>query len=154
MSREGAGIKSKAELEKFIREEKSAVLVVNTYSRRDATFFFGAVDELARRGITVTASYPVRHPERLHEINREAIKLEGRLVIVGGGDGTISSIVDYFADEDVVLGLLPLGTGNGFARTLRISLRLEGAVGVIVGHKVVNVNLEKVNADYLPMWSR
>jgi len=69
-------------------------------------------------------------------------------VIVGGGDGTISSIVDYFAHQDVVLGILPLGTGNSFARTLGIPLTLEGAVDVIVHGKVADIDLGKVDQDY------
>jgi YegS/Rv2252/BmrU family lipid kinase len=141
-------MKTKQELQKIISEEKSAVLVVNTHSRNGEQLFFRAMDELAEKGINITASYPVRHPDRLSEIIKEAIGRQGSLVIVGGGDGTISSIVDYFAYQDVVLGILPLGTGNSFARTLGISLTLEGAVDVIAQGKVADIDLGKINDDY------
>jgi predicted polyphosphate/ATP-dependent NAD kinase len=61
-----------------------------------------------------------------------------RLVIVGGGDGTISSVVDLFAYRNVVFGLLPLGTANSFAKTLSIPLDVEGAVEVIVNGKLAD----------------
>lgn len=140
--------RTKRELEKRIRKAKTAVLIVNTYSRRGEKLFFRVLDLLQKRGIRVTASYPVRHPDRLPEVVTEAIRRKGDLVIVGGGDGTISSIVDYFAYKDIVFGLLPLGTGNSFARSLGIPLDLEGAIDVMVNGKVSDVDLGKVNDDY------
>jgi len=141
-------MRTKKELEKILAKEKSAVLVVNTHSRKGQRLFFQALDELAKRGINITTSYPVHHPERLPEIMKEAIRRQGSLVIVGGGDGTISSIVDQFAYQDVVLGILPLGTGNSFARTLGIPLTLEGAVDVIAGGRVADIDLGKIDDDY------
>ncbi|TAK29759.1 MAG: YegS/Rv2252/BmrU family lipid kinase [Chloroflexota bacterium] len=141
-------MKTKQDIQKRIRQERSAVLVVNTHSRRGEQLFFAAMDELAKRGVHVAASYPVRDPARLSEAVREGIERGHALVIVGGGDGTISSIVDYFAYRDVVLGILPLGTGNSFARTLGIPLSLNGALDVIVNGKVVDIDLGKVNDDY------
>ena len=44
------------------------------------------------------------------------------VVIVGGGDGTISAAAGALAYKDAVLGILPLGTANSFARTLGIPL--------------------------------
>src|ERR1043165_1877282 len=129
-------MKTKRELQKIITQEKSAVLVVNTHSRRGERLFFRAVDELTRRGINIVASYLVHQPDRLPQIVKEAIRRKGSLVIVGGGDGTISSIVDAFAYQDVILGILPLGTGNSFARTMGIPLTVEGAVDVIVNGKL------------------
>src|SRR5258706_1796701 len=141
-------MRTKTELHKIIAKEKSAVLVVNTYSRWGGRLFFPALDELTKRGINITASYAVRHPDRLPAIMKEAISRAGSLVIVGGGDGTISSVVDYFAYQDVVLGILPLGTGNSFARTLGVPLTLEGAVDVIAHGKVADIDLGKIDNDY------
>lgn len=141
-------MKTKQTLEKDIRAAASAVLIVNTYSRRGERLFFRAIDQLTAQGITIAAAYPVRDPVRLPEVINEAISRGHQLVVVGGGDGTISSIVDSFAYQDVVLGLLPLGTGNSFARTLGIPLSLEGAVDVIAHGKVADVDLGKVGEDY------
>ncbi|OPX88143.1 MAG: putative lipid kinase BmrU [Pelotomaculum sp. PtaB.Bin013] len=128
--------------------ERSAVLIVNTHSRRGQQFFLSAKDELTKQGISVVASYQVRYPERLPEVVQNVVKRKHKLIIVGGGDGTISSVVDYFACQDVVLGILPFGTVNSFARTLGIPLDLRGAVEVIVNGKVIDVDLGKVDHDY------
>lgn len=128
--------------------KRSAALIVNTHSRRGQQFFFAAKDELTKQGVSVVASYPVRYPERLPEVVQDAIKHKHKLIVVGGGDGTISSAVNYFACRSVVLGILPFGTVNSFARTLGIPLDLKGAVEVIVNGKVVDVDLGKVEHDY------
>jgi len=79
---------------------------------------------------------------------REEVAKGSRFIIIGGGDGTISSVVDHFAYTSVVFGLLPLGTANSFARTLGIPLDLAGAIDVLVNGKVADVDLGKINNDY------
>ena len=139
---------AKALLDQEIKESRRAVLVVNTRSRRGAYAYSEAKRLLAEAGIALDGSYPVRHAERLADIVREEIAKGHKLIIVGGGDGTISSVVDHFAYRNVVLGLLPLGTANSFARTLSIPLDLTGAINVLVNGKVADVDLGKINEDY------
>ncbi|MDD3653558.1 MAG: YegS/Rv2252/BmrU family lipid kinase [Desulfotomaculaceae bacterium] len=138
----------KKSLKNMIDEERSAILIVNTRSRRGQKFFSAALEELTRQGVSITASYPVRYPERLPEVVQEAVKHKPNLIIVGGGDGTISSVVNFIADHDVVLGILPLGTINSFARTLDIPLNLRKAISVIAKGRVVSVDLGKVDDNY------
>ena len=87
----------KALLEREIKSSRRAVLVVNTRSRRGARYYSEAKRRLADGGFTLDAAYPVRHAERLPEIVREAITQGHKFIIIGGGDGTISSVVDHFA---------------------------------------------------------
>ena len=141
-------MKTKTALEKAIKEQKSAALVVNTQSRRGRRLYSDALDLLQKKGMHISFSSPIRQPRHLPKAVEEAIHHEENLVIVGGGDGTITSVVDFFVYKDKVLGLLPLGTGNSFARTLGIPIRLEGAIDTIVNGKVADVDLGKANDDY------
>jgi YegS/Rv2252/BmrU family lipid kinase len=138
----------KAALQRTIKETRRAVLIVNTRSRQAAQVYADAKKLLIEAGIELEASYPVRNAERLHEIVREEIAKGSKFIIVGGGDGTISSVVDHFAHTGVVFGVLPLGTANSFARTLGIPLDLPGAVDVLVNGKVADVDLGKIGNDY------
>lgn len=138
----------KAALQQEIRQSRRAVLVVNTRSRRGARAYSEARRRLAQAGMTLEAAYPVRHAERLPEIVREEIAKGRRFIVIGGGDGTISSAVDHFAYASVVFGILPLGTANRFARTLGIPLDLTRAIDVLVNGKVADVDLGKINDDY------
>jgi YegS/Rv2252/BmrU family lipid kinase len=138
----------KALLEQEIKEGRRAVLVVNTRSRHGARAYSEAKRRLAEAGMALDATYPVRHAERMPEIVRGEIAKGRKFIIIGGGDGTISSVVDHFAYTSVVFGVLPLGTANSFARTLGIPLDLTGAIDVLVNGKVVDVDLGKINGDY------
>src|SRR3954468_7965198 len=53
-------------------------------------------------------------------------------VFVGGGDGTIAAAASALVGTNTLLGILPLGTLNHFARDLEIPPALEDAVKVIV----------------------
>jgi YegS/Rv2252/BmrU family lipid kinase len=67
------------------------------------------------------------------------------LVVVGGGDGTISAAAGALSGSKTALGVLPLGTLNHFARDLGIGLEIEQAVAVIAAGKRRKVDLADVN---------
>jgi diacylglycerol kinase (ATP) len=72
-------------------------------------------------------------------------------VIAGGGDGTISEIVNALAKTEVELGILPLGTGNDLARTLGIPLDdLPSALAIARTGKVRLMDLILAEADDAP----
>jgi YegS/Rv2252/BmrU family lipid kinase len=67
-------------------------------------------------------------------------------IVVGGGDGTISTLAGVFAGTDVPLGILPLGTLNHFAKDLNIPLDLDKAVALIAAGHVRSVDVGEVNS--------
>ena len=71
-----------------------------------------------------------------------------RFLILGGGDGSVSSVVDFLAHHDTLLGLLPLGTANDFARTLGIPQDIEGACKTIAEGKLVDIDLGLAGDNY------
>jgi YegS/Rv2252/BmrU family lipid kinase len=127
---------------------KQAVLIVNAHSRRGRALFREAVEKLRAAGIDLTASYAVRDPAKLVPKVREAVRDGAPMVIVGGGDGSLSYTVDEVVDRDCVFALLPLGTANSFARTLGIPLDLDGAVAVIATGRRRRIDLGMINDDY------
>ncbi len=126
-------------------EYKQAVLIVNTKSRIGQTSFEDAESQLRARGIELTEVHALRHPQELTSIVQKAIARHTPLVIVGGGDGTLSSVVKFFVDSKSVLGVLPLGTGNQFARDLHIPCNISAACDVIVDGKTETVDLGVLN---------
>jgi diacylglycerol kinase (ATP) len=127
-----------------------AALIVNTRSRSGEQTFFEAIDRLAHLGVPLGATYAIRDPVRLPETIREVLHNGSgyRLLILGGGDGSVSSVVDFLAHHDVTLGLLPLGTANDFARTLGIPSDVEKACETIAGGKTVDVDLGLAGDNY------
>ncbi|RTM01494.1 MAG: diacylglycerol kinase family lipid kinase [Hyphomicrobiales bacterium] len=68
-----------------------------------------------------------------------------RTLVVGGGDGTLGSVASAVAGADVVLGVLPLGTLNHFARDLGLSNDLEAAMDIIAAGHVEQIDVAEVN---------
>jgi diacylglycerol kinase family enzyme len=67
------------------------------------------------------------------------------LLIVGGGDGTISAAASALAGTDTVLGILPLGTLNHFARDLGIPADLDEAAKLIALRRERRVDIGEMN---------
>jgi len=62
------------------------------------------------------------------ELAKSAIRRGARLVLAWGGDGTINEIASALAFDDVPLGIVPAGSGNGLARELGVHPRAERAI--------------------------
>ncbi|MBA4115857.1 MAG: lipid kinase [Rubrobacter sp.] len=118
-----------------------AALIVNARSRTGEKAFEQASRLLDSLGVEVGVSYALHDPARLTETVKEAVSEGHDPIILGGGDGSVSSAVDFLAHNGVTLGLLPLGTANDFARTLEIPSGLEEACETIACGKVVDVDL-------------
>lgn len=127
---------------------RRAVLVVNAHSRRGRALLRDARCKLEAAGIELTAAHAVRDPRRLGPTVNDAIRGGAPMVIVGGGDGSLSSAVDELVGSDCVFALLPLGTANSFARALGIPLDLDGAVHVIATGRRRRIDLGRINGDY------
>jgi diacylglycerol kinase family enzyme len=76
---------------------------------------------------------------------KAALEDGAELVIAGGGDGTISSVAGVLAGTSTVLGVLPLGTLNHFARDLGVPTDLKQAAAIIAAGKSRMVDVAEVN---------
>lgn len=82
--------------------------------------------------------YETTGEEDLQQIVRKALKKDYDLVVACGGDGTVSAVVDGIANHDVLLGIIPRGTGNAFATQLALPKSSEKALDLILGeHQLV-----------------
>lgn len=66
-------------------------------------------------------------------------------VIVAGGDGTVSCAANAVAGTDVVLGVLPTGTFNHFAKDLGTPMGLTSAVDALIDAEVHHLDVGEVN---------
>jgi YegS/Rv2252/BmrU family lipid kinase len=126
---------------------KRAMLVVNGMSRSGEAAFDEARDKLTAAGLELIDAHVVHNPEIMEPVVKAAIA-KAPMVIVGGGDGTLSSVVDHFVGSDTVFGVLPLGTANSFARTLGLPLDLDGAIDVISHGRRKRIDLGIIDGDY------
>jgi len=76
------------------------------------------------------------HARELARENRDKFQV----MVAGGGDGTVNEIGSQLIHSDVILGILPLGSGKGLARSLGIPLDLRKAIQTIN-----DFNVEKID---------
>ena len=128
---------------------ESVALLVNGASRRGARAYEAARRALPSAGISLLHTVLVTDPKAIPAEAAAAVGTGCRLLIVGGGDGTVGTVAGQIADlpraERPVLGVLPLGTANDFARTLDLPSNLPGAIATLVEGKVVDVDLGRAN---------
>jgi YegS/Rv2252/BmrU family lipid kinase len=125
-----------------------AVLVTSPRVPRSRDYA-AARSELRRLGVAVIAQLDAR------QIGRLAGLLAARgpapvLVVAAGGDGTAGTVAHVLAGTGHVLGLLPLGTSNNFARSLGIPVDPRSAAGLFAGGKVAAVDLGRYTPDGEP----
>lgn len=66
-------------------------------------------------------------------------------VVAVGGDGTINEVASGLIGTNTALGIVPNGSGNGFARHLDISTRMNRAIEMLNNSEVINVDYGVVN---------
>src|SRR6185503_5141279 len=83
--------------------------------------------------------------DEITELAREAARGPHEIIVAAGGDGTINSVAAAVLDTDKILGVLPLGTLNHFAKDLGIPVELETAARTIVAGHTTEVDVAEVN---------
>lgn len=106
--------------------------------------------------------YSVRYTEHIHHgtaLAREAADQGFDCVVAVGGDGSVNDVAQGLKDTGVHMGIIPCGSGNGLARTLKIPLRPALAVktlnklhsqtidSIVVNDRHLSVNASGVGFD-------
>ena len=135
---------------RLIRRSKAlqhALLIVNPQSRNgESEALEEAIDVLRKSGIEVdvfeseSASQSAKRIADYHH--------QDGIIVVAGGDGTISSTLASVYENKQTLAILPMGTANDLARSLGVPQNLVEAAQVIVAGKRQRINLAKVNGHY------
>jgi diacylglycerol kinase (ATP) len=71
-------------------------------------------------------------------------------LVVAGGDGSVREALRLVADynPDVILGIIPTGTGNLLAKALNIPLNPEDALRTVLHNHAVPLSVMQVNNTY------
>lgn len=107
------------------------------------------LDDLVRSNLDNTRfEHHVRmtsKPGDAFQIATAALEENFNIIVAVGGDGTINDISKAIEGKEVVLGIIPNGSGNGLARHLEIPLDLGEAIRVINKHKVKTIDTASLN---------
>ena len=112
-----------------------------------------AVHTVMQAGIDLRVIIPWNQKDS-QRIIQELITQGAKRIIVGGGDGTLNAFVNTVLkntelNQDVELGILPLGTANDFARGCGLPLQdLTRCLTIACTHQAHRIDVGKVNDDY------
>lgn len=113
----------------------------------------GAGDDASREELTslirsvlpdARVVFPAQ-PAETPGLVREAVARGARLVLAGGGDGTVNMVAGAVVGSGATMAVLPLGTLNHFARDLGIPSDMAAALRVAAAGHVTAVDLGEVN---------
>ena len=79
------------------------------------------------------------------ELTKSAVQQHVDAVVAVGGDGTVNEVARSLVGTDTALGILPCGSGNGFARHLGIPMDIKKALEFINRSETVSVDYGKIN---------
>ncbi len=82
------------------------------------------------------------------EITLKAIEEKFDIVIAAGGDGTMNAVAQCLVNTDIIMGILPLGSGNGLARHLHIPLKVKDAIAFINKLSHRRIDTIRINGQY------
>ncbi|MDO8360665.1 MAG: diacylglycerol kinase family lipid kinase [Devosia sp.] len=107
-----------------------------------ALFVAHATEVFAAHGHTLDARV-VEGKDLIEELNRAATEAE--VLLAGGGDGTVSAAAAVAYKRDIPLAVLPAGTMNLFARSLKLPLDLNEALEAVASGETRNVDIATAN---------
>jgi YegS/Rv2252/BmrU family lipid kinase len=78
---------------------------------------------------------------------REAAGKGAYAVVAVGGDGSVNDVVQGLLGTDAVLGIIPKGSGNGMARTMKIPIDTNAAIRIINQGTFTNMDVAYANGQ-------
>ena len=96
--------------------------------------------------------YTVRYTEHIHhgtDLAREAVDQGFDCVVAVGGDGSVNDVAQGLKDSGVTMGIIPCGSGNGLARTLKIPLKPALAIRMLNQMNEIAIDSIVINDSWL-----
>lgn len=82
------------------------------------------------------------------QLTKDSIEEGAQLIVACGGDGTINEVASCLINSSVVLGIIPIGSGNGLASNLKIPKNIEKAIALIKANAVSKIDVGRLNQHY------
>src|SRR3977135_675353 len=122
-----------------------AVVLLNPRSRSGANVSVGRILEPFAEAAWSVELWAGDGAEGTHSAAVRARDLGVDAIFGAGGDGALAQILPAILDTDVALGVVPLGTGNVWARELRLPLQPRRAIAAQLGGPATRVDVGVAN---------
>ncbi len=96
-------------------------------------------------------TYEIKYTtHRFHatELAQNAVNEGFNIIVAIGGDGTVNEISRELINTEVLFAIIPIGSGNGLARFLKIPLKIKQAIKLINHCNRFKMDTIQINDDY------
>jgi diacylglycerol kinase (ATP) len=130
-------------------DEASYHFILNPVAGRGKAYHAIKNIRMILRNLTINHRISITDaPFHATEIARESIKTDDILIAVGG-DGTINEVVNGIVNTNKIFGILPLGSGNDFAKATNIPINVHKAIKIILNNKRKSIDIGKVKTTVI-----
>lgn len=131
---------------------KQYVLVVNMHSRKSEKAMQKVKSIFKEKGTDIKI-IEVAETKKLEGAFQKALKMKADVIVLGGGDGTLISGIEYLTLKGYQkpVGLLPLGTANYLVRNLDIPLDLDKAIERLLKGSSRKIPIGEANGKFFAL---
>ena len=121
-------------------------LIINQYAghKEGAKAVEFVIPYLKRNGYSVEYSF-TNHPGHASELAFKASADGFDMVVAVGGDGTVNEVAQGLIGTNTPMGIVPMGSGNGLARELGISMNMHKSAQALVKGRNLELDVCKLN---------
>ena len=120
------------------------ILVVSPGAGRSAKLV-RAKKAIKAMGLQIATEIPVKDAALLARLLQRSGP--SPMVVAAGGDGTVGAVANAIVGTPAVLGILPLGTSNDFARSISVPMHLERAVQLLARGRISRVDAGRFTGE-------
>ena len=122
-------------------------VLINARSNRGHKIDTQLVELFANNDIQLRRHYYANGGKQLFEQIKKIRRSRPDVLIIAGGDGTISTVIRKLSDTSITFGIIPTGTTNNFARTIALPPEIKDQVRTIAHGYRTPIDLGFVNSD-------
>ncbi|HLP71514.1 MAG TPA: YegS/Rv2252/BmrU family lipid kinase [Bacteroidales bacterium] len=125
-------------------EKSKALFILNPNAGVQPVNFIISKDLERRRGeLKCLKTLDVDHTKDLIRQHRE----DHQVIVAAGGDGTVHSVATQLVGSENILGVLPLGSGNGFAREFGFRMNVRSLLSSIGRCESMKIDMIEINGN-------
>ncbi|WP_149303511.1 diacylglycerol/lipid kinase family protein [Pareuzebyella sediminis] len=81
-------------------------------------------------------------------LTEESVVEKAQIIVACGGDGTINEVASILVNSEIVLGIIPIGSGNGLAASLNIPKDIVESIALIKRNNTSLIDIGRANESY------
>jgi len=125
---------------------KKIYLIINQHSgsKRRRNIINHLFDIFEKQQVNISFNFTESKGHAV-ELAQKAVAEKYDIIVAVGGDGTVNEVARGLAGSGVAMGIIPIGSGNGLARELKIPLSIKKAIEIIIRGKDKSIDVWQMN---------